>query len=104
VALARRDAAQRLGLVEREPGETDLARGGAQPVAIAALQRRTREHHAAARLRLREHAGERVEPHRAVRVGERDAGAHLRDVGGRVVCVAFDERDADQARRRRADG
>ena len=76
-----------------------------QIVAIGALQGRAGADGDALVLGgLMQRLGEGFEPGPAVDVGERDAGAHLFLVGGRMVAVAIEERGVETPRDRSAAG
>ena len=89
-ALGRRGAGQ------LEKDEAERGNRATQLVAIAALEGRAGEHRAFARRDAgRELDAEPFQPVMPVAVVERDAGAHLGDVGGGVEGVAFDQPPAD---------
>ena len=67
---------------------------GAQPVAVAAAQRRAADH-AAPVAALGDPAGDRVQPGRPVGVVQRVAGRHLGDVRRRVEVVGLGVRHAE---------
>jgi hypothetical protein len=101
--LARREPRRNDLGAPRQVDEAHVARA-LDPLAIAALQRRAREDHVARlRCHLAQPVDDAVEPRPAIVVGERDAGAHLLDVGGRMQVVRVDQRPAEGGRERRAD-
>ena len=83
-----------------EEDEADAGRAGADPVAIAAAQRRAGDDQAGRPLRLvGEARGDALEPGPAVGVGERRAGLHAGDALRRMQAVAVDEAEAERLRR-----
>ena len=77
----------------------------AKRVAIAALERRTRQHHRLASApRGPEPCAQGQQPALAIGVGERHAGDHARHVFGWMELVAFEERGTEIFRQRCANG
>ena len=99
-------AASRAAIVSAvalEVDEADIA-GAGDAIAVGLLQRRAREHRAAAALVHGRHFGRQpVEPGPAVGVGQRRARRHPGDVRRRMEIVAVEERPAKIRGQRLAD-
>jgi hypothetical protein len=88
-----RDTRARCGFIQVEKDEAQSGRGGAQLIALAALQGRAGEHGV---LTLGELGSEGTEPAPPVRIRQCHGAAHLDAVVFRVKVVAFDEGPADR--------
>jgi hypothetical protein len=74
-------------------------------IAITLLERGAREDHVARpRVRGTHDVDDAIEPRRAIVVGQRNARAHLLDVGGRMQVVRIDQRPAEPRGERGPDG
>jgi len=88
-ALPCLNADLRRGGVDLHEHKAQARRRSAQPLAVRALQRRAGQH-GIGRM-LPQLASQRLEPARAVNVGQRNPALHLFAVGPTVISIAFDQ-------------